>query len=302
MTHSSDRRADDRTLSITVRAGDAELAERAAAEAWEAGASGIVESSDAQAGSEQSTALVLYAPAAAAEAVRAAVAALPGVTLGRPQPVLDKDWSQEWRRGLEAVVVGSELVVRPSWIATRGAPVELVIDPGQAFGTGGHASTRLALEWVEALSHEPDAPRAEHRVLDAGTGTGVLALAALALGAGRAVGFDLDPESGVAARHWAAHNGLAERFDAFVGPVDAIRGPGFDLTLANLLKRELLPIAARLAERTRAGGQAVFSGLLASESQEVVEALEAVGFANPRERGFVDANGDRWISLLMTRA
>ena len=127
-------------------------------------------------------------------------------------------------------------------------------------------------------------------------------MAALALGAGRAVGLDLDPESGVAARRWAAHNGLDDRFRVFVGPLDALDAADFDCVVANLLKRELLPLCSAIATRTRRGGRAIFSGMLAAERDEVVAALGRAGFAPDDERRSVDDNGDTWIALLMSRA
>jgi ribosomal protein L11 methyltransferase len=281
-----------------VRVDDATAGEWAAAEAWEAGAIGVEERELPSGG----TVLFLYAARDREPAVREAVAGVPGARVAQSEPVADEDWSQAWRAGLDAVRVGERLVVRPSWIDASLAPgqVELVIDTRRAFGKGGHASTRLALEWIEALSRE-GALGPGVRVLDVGTGTGVLALAALALGAGFAVGFDVDPLSGESAREWAEKNGLARRLALFVGPIDAIAGAEFDLVFANLLKRELLPLAGALAAATRPGGHAVFSGLLADERGAVRAALARAGFEPLRERSAADANGDEWISLLMRR-
>ncbi len=295
------RRNSPETFCIEARFPDATTAELAAAEAWEAGAAGVEERDEASG----STLLLVYATADTAAPVRAALEDFAGAEVGEAALVDDTNWSEEWRRGLEAILVGETLVVRPSWVpapASQPPRADLVIDPGQAFGTGAHVSTRLVLDWVEALSSRPGGLGSTARVLDVGTGTGVLALAALALGAGSAVGFDLDPESGVAARHWAAHNGFADRFEVFVGPIEALRPEGFDWLLANLLKREMLPIAAPIAAALRPGGQAVFSGLLAREGDEVTAAFEAVGLLASDARTAVDPNGDEWISLLMTRA
>ena len=186
-------------------------------------------------------------------------------------------------RGLEARasaprVISERLVVRPSLVAHALAPgqVELVIDPGQAFGTGTHASTRLALEWIDALA---PGLAAGARVLDVGTGSGVLALAAAALAPrARSSAFDLDP---VAARE-ARANCRAQRLRgsraAVCGRARERSPPAaFDLVVANLLRSEALPLLAGLAARTRAGGQAVFSGLLAAEIEAFSEALARGG-------------------------
>jgi ribosomal protein L11 methyltransferase len=283
---------------IEVCVADATAGEWAAAEAWEAGAIGVEERERPSGG----TVLLLYAAADREQAVREAVAGVGGARVTRSERAADTDWSQEWRAGLEAVRVGERLVVRPSWVDAPLSPgqVEVVVDPGQAFGTGGHVSTRLALEWIEALAGE-GALGSATRVLDVGTGTGVLGLAALALGAGSAVGFDLDPLSGASAREWAARNGFSRRLALFVGPIDAIAGAEFDFVFANLLKRELLPLATALAAATRAGGRAVFSGLLAGERDAVHAALTRAGFGSARTRTAADANGDEWVSLLMRR-
>ena len=115
----------------------------------------------------------------------------------------------------------------------------LEIDPGQAFGTGGHASTRLALELLAALPEE-----AVHgaRVLDVGCGTGVLALSALALGAASAVAHDLDPLATRATQENALRNGLAGPLSVFTGPVAALGGDLFSLVLLNMIRSELLPL------------------------------------------------------------
>jgi ribosomal protein L11 methyltransferase len=176
--------------------------------------------------------------------------------------------------------------------------VEVVIDPGQAFGTGTHPSTWLALEWIDRLSI--DLP-AGARVLDVGTGSGVLAIAAAALAVARVVAFDLDPIAARVARENVARNGCASRVTVFAGGLEALAGPGFDLVVANLLRSEAQPLLAALAQRTRAGGQAVFSGLLDSEIPAFSEALLAAGFTPKAVRRGEDASGERWASLLTAR-
>jgi len=173
------------TFCLEAEAPDRGTAERVAAEAWAAGALGVEE----REGSVGRTLLLVYVPGGRVKEVQEAIAALPGVAPGPAAPVVPTDWSQAWRQGLEPVLVGERLVVRPSWIPVDLGPqqVEIVLDPGQAFGTGGHVSTRLALEWIEAVAREEEAFCATTRVLDVGAGTGVLALSALRLGVGRAL-------------------------------------------------------------------------------------------------------------------
>jgi ribosomal protein L11 methyltransferase len=279
-----------------ARAADAAAAERLSAEAWSAGAAGI-EEREAEDGVE----LLIYAPAGDAEAVRAAVAeAAEAGAVAAAEPVPESDWSERWKQGLEAILVSPRLLVRPSFIEHAPAPgqAELVVDLGQAFGTGRHESTRLALEWIDALA--PELPQG-CRVLDVGTGTGVLALAAIRLAGARAVAFDLDPLAAPIARENALANGLAAGLRLFTGSLDALGDADFDLVVANLLKSELLPLTRGIAAHTAPGGRAVFSGLLARDAEEVLPALTTAGFAPTGAREAVDANGDRWTALLMQR-
>jgi ribosomal protein L11 methyltransferase len=219
------------------------------------------------------------------------------------------DWTQAWARGLRAIEVSERLIVRPSSVAWELGPhqLEVVIDPGIVFGTGTHASTRLALEWICELESGTDEFRAFDgfgpgvRVLDVGTGTGLLALAALRLGAGLAVGFDLDPLAPPEALHWARHNSLAEDFHLFTGPIEALAGPPFELALVNMFRTEMLPIAPALSERVASGGLLILSGLLVSERDGVERAMQPLGFETRGAREHLDDTGDHWLSLLLER-
>ena len=280
-----------RHARIAVRAATAERLEHAAAEAFEAGALGA---------EEHAGGLWIYLRTADLAQVGAALRAVPQLVCGAPEAVPERVWSEAWKEGLEAIVISERLLVRPSF---RSAPPgfagrELVIDPGQAFGTGGHASTRLALEAIATLG---PAALAGARVLDVGCGSGVLALAALALGAGSALACDLDPLATAAAREAALANGLGGRLALFTGGPDALAAPAeraFDLVLANLIRRELEPLLPGLARALAPGGHIVLSGLLASEHERLAALLAGLGIEGLAARAREDPSGESWLSLV----
>jgi len=282
---------------LAARFAGAAEAERAALRAYEAGALGLEERED-----DSGITLLLYAPVEAAAALREALASAQPAPLeiGAIEPVPDTDWSERWKLGLGASVISERLVVRPSFVAHALAPgqVEVVIDPRQAFGTGSHESTRLALEWIDRLAPQLAAGA---RVLDVGTGSGVLALAAAALAPVHVVAFDLDPVAAHEAQVNAERAGCADRVRVFAGELRALAGPPFELVVANLLRSEALPLLAELAARTHPAGRAVFSGLLATETEIFSEALKTAGFTPTDVRHREDASGERWAALLTLR-
>jgi ribosomal protein L11 methyltransferase len=292
-----------------IASSDAGLCERLLAEAFEAGAEGAEE--------VEGTGACVYARAAVIEDVRRALAGVverevgevgdvPGAVaeIGPAEAVPAVDWAEEWKRGLGPIVISERLVVRPPFAAYALGPGqrEIVIDPGQAFGTGTHASTHLCLEWIDQLLLD-EADRTRHaRMLDVGTGSGVLALAARALGAKEALGFDLDPVAIEAAVAAAADNGLAGGVRLVCVPIEAIESaPGFGLVVANLLKRELLPIAEEIARRLAPGGSLVLAGLLEQDGDEVARCFAPHGLVERDRRVRADAVG-RWIAPRYVRS
>lgn len=274
-----------------MRAPDTARAERWLAEAFAAGAAGCEER---EAGGGV-TKLLLYVPSARAGAVTAALRAA-GAEPEAPEAVPEQDWSEAWREGLAAIEISPRLVVRPPFVEHAGAPgqQEVVIEPGQAFGTGGHESTHLALELLDAfIDQVPRAPR----LLDVGTGSGVLAIAGVKLGARWAVGFDLDPLAGEAAHSNAAENGVADRVEFFTGGIGSLAPGRFDLVVANLLRREVEPILAEVAARIAPGGIGIFTGLLASDRSRMEAGLVACGLALAGRRTRNDAGGEEWLGL-----
>ncbi len=282
-------------LLLRVRPDSQALADRVVAEVWAAGALGVEERLLTD-GIE----LVIYLPRPSESAIRSVLQGmLVSERIGEAsEPLGEKDWSEAWKDGLEAIVISPRLVVRPSFVeySLEDGQHELVVDPGQAFGTGGHESTRLALEWVDELSKRGG--RAV-RVLDVGTGSGVLGLASVKLGARWALGFDLDREAVSEARRVAKGNGLAGGLALFAGPIHALGEGLFDRVLVNLLRSEMLPIAEEIATKLSQQGDLVLSGLLDSDRSEVLSAFAAFGLEERGERTLRDASGAVWSAPLL---
>ncbi len=181
------------------------------------------------------------------------------------EEVEEVDWLTAWRRGLDAVVVGS-ITVAPPWVPHDADAI--VIEPGQAFGTGHHETTQGCLAALQELE------LAGRSVLDVGTGSGVLAIAASRLGAREVVGVDTDPLSVEAATANAAANGAAVH--VHLGSADAVERT-FDVVVANLDTATITAVAPALAARLAPGGAFVGSGVSLERVDEAVGALDAAG-------------------------
>jgi ribosomal protein L11 methyltransferase len=212
---------------------------------------------------------------------------------GRLAEVTDEDWGESWKKGLGPISVG-RVFVRPSWVeaAAPAGSAEVVLDPGMAFGTGTHPTTALCLAALsDLLAARPDAS-----VLDVGTGSGLLAIAARKLGAGRVAGNDNDPVAVDVARANAARNGVPE-IALTVEPVAAVAGP-FDLVVANILANTLVELAPEIASQLAPGGAVLLSGILAPQEAEVRAAYLAQGL-RPLPGG--DRRDGEWSLLALER-
>ncbi len=202
------------------------------------------------------------------------------------------DWSMAWQAHWQAQPVGRTLWVRPSF--REAAPegrIDIVLDPGMAFGTGQHETTRLCLEAIErALMPDNAAGQPPRTLLDMGAGSGILAIAALKLGVAQALAIDNDPDAIAACRKNAEINGV--RLDARLD--DAPPAARFDLVVANILAGPLIAMAPALAGCTEQ--QLTLSGILASQDEGVVAAYEAQGLRCERR----DRLGE-WIALTFRR-
>jgi ribosomal protein L11 methyltransferase len=210
----------------------------------------------------------------------------PGATASRVESarVVEEDWNAMWRSQWKPTPVGRSFLVCPSWKGPAGDSADRVllrIDPGMAFGTGTHFTTAGCLELLEeSLSRRPEGVRT--RVLDVGTGTGVLSIAALLSGAAEAVGVDLDPDAVAEARNNAIVNGVADRFSASDDPVGPALGQ-FHLVLANILAETIVEMAPALVAAIVPGGELVVSGIIHARAESVEAALRSLGLEPVRE-------------------
>lgn len=191
----------------------------------------------------------------------------------------DADWTDAWKRHYVPQRIGRVVIV-PSWIPYEAAPgdADITLDPGMAFGTGLHPTTRACLELLQQVSPMAD------RVLDVGSGSGVLALAALRLGAGSAVGYDTDPSAVEAAGSNAERNHLGGRLEVRLGTLPDIAEERFPLVLANLVAALLVDLAARLAAHLEPGGVLVAGGIISGRANEVIEAFGIAGLTVTEQR------------------
>lgn len=210
-------------------------------------------------------------------------------------PLLEEAWASAWQQSFPPRAVGRRLWVKPPWEAVD-APdrIPVVIEPGRAFGTGHHGSTEGCLELLDGAM----ADTRPERVLDIGTGTGILAVAAVKLGAGLVVALDVDPDAIAAARVNAARNGCAECIELLMAGPESLRDvPPFPLVLANLLTHTHLALAPQYRRLTAPGGVLILGGMLDHEATDVIAALEPAGLAL---RGRLAIEG--WSSLLLEAA
>jgi ribosomal protein L11 methyltransferase len=218
--------------------------------------------------------------------------------LGRteaPLEVAEEDWSVSWRKHHRPLRVGPRSWVQPPWEDAPAAAGEarVLIDPGMAFGTGSHPTTALCLERLDELLAE--LPGAD--VLDVGTGSGILALLAVKLGAGRVCGTENDPVALDAARRGAELNGIpAGRIAWALADPDELPGAAYRIVVANILLNTLVELAPRIARKVERCGRLVLSGLLPPQAGEAEAAYAAQGLV-PAGR----AERDGWVRVELAR-
>jgi len=216
-----------------------------------------------------------------------------------PKPIYRKvqetDWAEAWKTHYHPVRLGRNILIRPRWIEVETTPDDIVLslDPGMAFGTGTHPTTQLCLEALEDMvSHGI-------RVLDLGSGSGILSVAAAKLGAVEVLAVDNDPIAATASTENAEYNQVSEKITAQTGSLDTVLHSArrFDLVVVNILARIIITMCGEgLGQTVRPGGKAVFSGIILDQADDVEAALRSTGLEPYKRR----IQGD-WVAIEATR-
>lgn len=179
------------------------------------------------------------------------------------EQIEDKDWEREWMDNFHPMKFGERLWICPSW---RDVPdptaVNVMLDPGLAFGTGTHATTALCLEWLESIHLEGKT------VIDFGCGSGILAIAAIKLGAAKVIGIDIDPQAILASKDNAERNGVADQLELFL-PQNQPEGLLADVVVANILAAPLRELSGVITSLIKPNGLLAMSGVLDSQAENV---------------------------------
>lgn len=234
------------------------------------------------------------------QALSARLDALKALDLGLPlgtlqigtQNVRDEDWSEVWKQFYKPFRAGRSLVVKPTWEPYEAQPGDRIIeiDPGMAFGSGTHETTGMCLELLE------EALRGGERVIDVGTGSGILAIGAALLGAKDVLAIDIDPVAVRVAKENIAHNALEDKVRAVEGNLLASSDGVCELCVANIIADVICMFAAPLNDHIVPGGLFICSGIIKEREQDVVDALTAADYTilDIRRKG-------EWVAMLSRR-
>lgn len=201
----------------------------------------------------------------------------------------EKNWNKAWEESIESIKVTERIVIKPSFKNYDAYSDEIVItiDPKMSFGTGHHQSTRLMIRLLEKYI------RPGVRVLDAGTGSGILAIVSAVLGASEVLAFDLDENVEDNFTENCEKNNVSDKCKFFAGTIENIREGDFDIVLANIQRNVLIEMANQIKEKLKIGGLAILSGLLFEDKEEINQVYSSLNFS------IVDKiHEDEWIGLV----
>ena len=209
--------------------------------------------------------------------------------------ILDEDWGRSWKEHFKPFPIVPGLIISPTWEEYQKAPGEMLLemDPGMAFGTGHHATTSLSLALLKGVLATDTIKR---KILDVGTGTGILGMAAVLFGSGEVLGIDNDPDTVKAAEENVVRNGLQKSMQVSLAPLSALAGE-YQVVVANIVHDILLDISTDLTRLTANNGVLILSGILVGEQVEsVVSRFVESGFVLKKEK----VRGE-WVALMFTK-
>jgi len=221
---------------------------------------------------------------------------LRGVSDIRVSTLAEQDWANAWKEHFQVHRIGERVVIRPPWreYEPQSDDIVVVMDPGMAFGTGLHPSTKLSMLGTEEVVKPGDT------VLDVGTGSGILAIAAVKLGAAKADTVDVENVAVAATAENAERNGVGDKIAVelgSVGPGQPFWGEQYDVVLANIIARVLIELSEAIVAHTKLGGSIVLAGIIESREQDVIDAFRTAG-AEVVNRRFQED----WVSLVLKRS
>ncbi len=205
----------------------------------------------------------------------------------------EKNWNEEWEKSLNVIQVSDKLVIKPSskTYEKKNDEIIITIDPKMSFGTGEHQTTKLVARLLEKYVTNG------MRILDAGTGTGILAIAAVKLGATGAIAFDNDEWCYENAKENTAINDVSEEIDIRIGEIDIVPEKNFDMILANIQKNILLKLSGEFSGRIKEKGIILLSGLLIDDEDEILSEYASKGFTH-----LETIKLDDWIALSLVKS
>ncbi len=209
--------------------------------------------------------------------------------------IVEEDWGKNWKKHFKPFAIVPGLIISPTWEKYEKAPGELLIemDPGMAFGTGHHATTSLSLKCIKEVLASSDT---DQSLLDVGTGTGILGMAAVLFGAGEVLGIDNDPDAVAAAKENVVCNRLQESMQVTLAPLSTLEG-NYSVVVANILHDVLLKMSADLTRLTADNGVLILSGILVGEQvKSVVTLFTGAGFHLKKE----EVSGE-WVVLMFVK-
>ncbi len=206
--------------------------------------------------------------------------------------VEQKNWNKEWEKGINIIHVSDKFVIKPTFKKYKAQPGEIVItiDPKMSFGTGEHQTTKLVLNELEKEI------KGGEKVLDVGSGTAILSIAAIKLGAEQAIAIDNDEWCYDNAWENAELNEVVNKIDIKTGEIKEVEENDFDLIIANIQKNVLLEIADNISKQVKPNGKIILSGLLETDQKDIKEKYEHLGFELTNKNQM-----DEWIALVFKK-